>query len=280
LIDGLTVRNFDFQGVNIRHVGGTTDITVQNSDFDFINGAAVNTGPNMAATTNTHDVDVLNNTFDNVGIAAELFSSRGGATTAVVSGNTITGTHSDAIRLVAFNQAGAGTGATFTGTVSGNTMTGVAGNNVTGASGGAGIFIAAEDGVDAQVLVENNAITGHTGAAPVAECFRTQNQRNGVLDVVFRANSCINFSSNFFGAVYIGTDNDISAPFTNTCVDFAANNVYSNTNGVFTNTFATDSTGSSILDLPNGFNANLTLFPQLDFGNLPTAGLCSIAPLS
>jgi hypothetical protein len=280
-IDGLTVRNFDFQGVNIRHVGGTSDITVQNSTFTSVNGAAINTGPNAAAATNTHDVDVLNNTFTNVGIAAELFSSRGGPTTAVVSGNNVNGTHGDAIRLVAFNQAGGGPAATFTGTVSNNVMTGVAGNNVAGASGGVGVFIAAEDAVDAQVLVENNSITGHTGTAPVAECFRTQNQRSGVLDVLFRGNSCIDFPTNFFGAVYIGNDDSsMAAGNTDTCVDFAATNTYSNTNGLFLNTFATDSLGTSILDLPNGFNADLLTFLQLDFGDPPTTGACSIAPLS
>ena len=76
--------------------------------------------------------------------------------------------------------------------------------------------------------MENNSITGHTvGAGLVAECFRTQNQRSGELDVVFRGNSCTN----------------------------------------------------STLDLPNGFNANLTPFPQLDFGNPPGTGACSILPL-
>ena len=69
-------------------------------------------------------------------------------------------------------------------------------------------------------------------AGLVAECFRTQNQRNGVLDVAFRGNSCTNFPTNFFGAVLIGNDNDTSSAFTDTCVDFAASNSYSNTNEI------------------------------------------------
>ena len=279
-IDGLTVERFDFQGVNIRHVGGTTDIDIVNSDFELVNGASISTGPNLPG-ANSHTVDVTGNTFTDVGIAAELFSSRGGTTTATVTGNTVTRTHGDAIRLVAFNQSGAGTAATFLGTVSGNTMTGIAANDVASASGGAGVFVAAEDGVTAKVLVDNNTITGHTAAGGlVAECLRTQNQRDGDLDMVVRNTSCTDFPTNFFGAVFLGNDFDTTSPFTNTCVDFAATNSYSNTNGLFANTFATDSTGGSVLDLPNGFNADLAAFPQLDFGNAPTAGACSIAPLS
>jgi hypothetical protein len=57
------------------------------------------------ASTNTHTVLVHNNTFTNVGIAAELFSSRGGPTVSTVTSNVITG---------------------------------VAGNNVTGSSGRSG----------------------------------------------------------------------------------------------------------------------------------------------
>ncbi len=43
------------------------------------------------ASTNTHTVLVHNNTFTNVGIAAKLFSSRGGPTVSTVTSNVMTG---------------------------------------------------------------------------------------------------------------------------------------------------------------------------------------------
>ncbi|WP_193315304.1 right-handed parallel beta-helix repeat-containing protein [Nostocoides sp. F2B08] len=277
-----TFSQWDFQGLSLRHVGGTMAVSVTGSTFSLINGAAVSTGPASAASTQTHTSTLTNSTLTQVGIAAEVFGSRGGNTTTTIQNNVVTTTTSDAVRLVGFNQPGAGSTGIYRGTVSGNTITGVAGQ-LHGSGGGSGVFVAAEDSAVVRAAIQNNVIRGHTVTdGNTVEVLRTQNQRNGDLDLTFHDNTTSDFATNFFGAVFIGNDNDTNAGdgVTDTCVDLG-NNSYANAAGLFANTHAFDTLGIATIRLPgytgttdNALTAYLTGRGEsgavaLTFGNQP-----------
>ena len=294
-VTGSTFEDWDFQGLSLRHVGGTMTVSVDGTTADGtntfrrINGAAVSTGPSRAAASHSHTTSVTSSTFDQVGIAAEVFGSRGGNTTTTMTNNTVTTTTSDALRLVGFNQLGSGPIGTYRATVAGNTITGVAGH-LHGSGGGSGVFVAAEDSSVVRAVVQNNTITGHTVAGGnVAEALRTQNQRNGQLDLTFRNNTVSDFPTNFFGAVYVGNDSDSNPAdgVTSTCADLGGNS-YANAAGSFANTHGFDALGNSVIELPgytgttdaalttylNGREA--TTVTPLVFGYQPVNGTCTL----
>ena len=151
--------------------------------------------------------------------------------------------------------------------------------------------MAAEDSSVVRALVANNTIRGHTGSggANAAEALRTQNQRNGTLDVTFRNNTTADFPTNFFGAVFVGNDNDTNPGdgVTATCADLSGNS-YANAAGLFANTHAFDSLGSSVVRLPGytgttdaALSAYLTgreasAVTALTFGTQPVDGTCTL----
>jgi hypothetical protein len=109
-----------------------------------------------------------------------------------------------------------------------------------------------------------------------------------VLDVVWSNNTLVDFPTNFFGAVFIGNDNSAG---TDTCVVFDDNN-YTNTNGLFANTYAFDTIAPATIDIEGfggGGAAAITTylntvemngpFPTQVFGANPGGTACDITPL-
>ena len=249
-VTGSSFTNWDFQGLNLRHIGGTLDVDIGDgtvagaNTFQNINGAAVNTGPSAGALTNDHTLDLYRNTFTTVGIAAEVFSSNGGTSTVRIVNNTITGTTSDALRLVAFNNApvGGAADARYYARVTGNTITNVA-NNVPGAGGGSGLFVAIEDDATAQVLFDTNTVSGHTNALGDPALFvTTQHQRGGDLDLVITSNTFSNPTNNFFGAIFLQLNGSeiTGTSVSNQCVRLGSNSYTNATIGLFSNSHAVD----------------------------------------
>ncbi len=243
-VTGSSFLRYDFQGLNLRHIGGSLDAIIGGPNmadantFQNINGAAVNTGPaQQSATGNVHGLRVENNTFTTVGIGVEVFSARGNSiggaegTHVFILNNTINGTISDAIRLAAFAaDAGApvigSNNPIFRASVTGNTITGV-GVQVPGMGGGNAFFVAAEDNADSDVTItgHSNVSGGAGGGTNFQGALTTQNQRNGDLDLVFQNNSFTNFPGAVqgFGLGFFGNDSNMSSPSTATAVRFGGN---------------------------------------------------------
>jgi hypothetical protein len=223
-----TIRFWDFQGLNLRFIGGTMNVdvgdnTVGNANtFTNINGAAVSTGPSSGAATNAHTTDVLRNTFTNVGIAVESLSSRGGDSTVRIVNNTVATTISDAFRLIAFANGMVGALPNYNARVTNNTVTGLAGGDQ-GMGGGAGFFVAVEDGSSAQVLIQNNSVTGHglLGSGFNTDgMLSTQHQRGGNMDIAFSNNTAAGMQNNAFGPMFLQVNGTTGA--NNQCISFAS----------------------------------------------------------
>lgn len=291
-----TFRKYDFEGLSLRHSQGTLNInigdgTAANSNtFELINGAAIDAGPNLAGTLNNCTTTIDNNQFTTVGIAANVFSTSGGITNATFSNNTVTGTTSDALRLIGFNQSGGSPNAQYFGLICNNNISGVAAN-YPGQGGGSAFFVAIEDNATSKVVIDGN-IANATGTTDVAAILTTQHQRGGDLDILFSNNQFENFSTNFFGAVFVQVTGAIGA--NDLCIKFD-NNSYSNTNGLFGNTYGFDVTvdgGNDFLRVdgfPGGDETAMSNFlnlveatgphPVLYFGQ-PSGGTCDTGTLS
>ena len=233
-VTGSTFQNFDFQGLNLRHIGGSLDAIIGGPNagdpntFQNINGAAVDTGPSGAASSgNVHGLLVENNQFTTVGIGVSVFSGRGTAiggvsgTHATITDNTINGTTSDAIRLNGFGSGSLGNPAVFRASVTDNTIDGVA-NQLAGNGGGSTFFVAAEDGADSDVTINGNTATGgNSGGSNSQSPLTTQVQRAGDLDMIFTNNGFSNMPGavNGFGVWF---SNGAGAPSSHT-VQFGGN---------------------------------------------------------
>jgi hypothetical protein len=234
-----TIRFWDFQGLNLRFIGGSMNVdigdnTVGNANtFTNINGAAVSTGPSSGATTNAHTTDVLRNTFTNVGIAVESFSSRGGDSTVRIVNNTVATTISDAFRLIAFANGAVGAFPNYNARVTNTTVTGLAGGDQ-GNGGGFGFFAAIEDNANAQLLIDSNSVTGHgmTGGSdnPLG-MLATQHQRGGNMDITFSNNTAANMQNNFFGSMFLQVNGTTGA--NSQCINFSANTYNNVKPGIF-----------------------------------------------
>lgn len=137
--------------VQMRGTSVLTTGTISNNTFS--NNSATGLQVNNADTGNISSLTVQNNTVTSNNAGMDFDLSQAASMTIVVQGNTITGSHSQALNLVASTSA---TGGSMTATLRNNNI-GTAGVNDSGSAIGNGIRVA-NGGVNVSLTIDGNII--------------------------------------------------------------------------------------------------------------------------